>query len=332
MYNYRNQLRSIAKNQFPWLLNLYRIYRYHQGHFIGIQIETTTQCNLNCKMCPRDKNRIGNMDYDKFTGFINSLKKSTVIELCGVGETMMTPNLLDCLLFLKRSPHFFGFTSNFTIFNKELYDRILSKGKDSCRPDRICVSIDAADKKNYEEIRRGADFDEVLDNIRYLINRGYDNLSISSTIFPENEDQMPAIVKLASEVGIKKIRFQLAGIIGRIPKKVNKALCLQARDLGKKLGVEVTSPNILEFQGCVNPSWIYITYDGEVLPCCWITTFHTPKEYYTSSFGNIFKDNLDDIWNSPKWKVFRWRTLKREYPEFCHGCLMLDEDAKFYNI
>lgn len=330
MQNFKDSLRPIAKNQFPWLLKLYRIYKWHRGHFMGIQIETTTHCNLNCKMCPRDKNRIGNMDYNKFVELINSLKEPTVIELCGVGETMMTPNFLDYLLFLKKSPHYFGFTSNFTIFSKEFYDRILSKDESSCRPDRMCVSIDSADRKSYEEIRRGANFDKVLANIRYLTENGYDNLSISSTIFPENQTQMPAIVKLASEIGIKEIRFQLAGRVGKIPQKVDKTLYLEAKELGKRLGIRVFSPNILDFQGCFNPSWVYITYDGEILPCCWITTFHTPDEYYAYSFGNVFKDNLNKIWGSPKWKIFRRRTINGEYPTFCQRCLMLDKNAKFY--
>jgi len=55
--------------------------------------------------------------------------------------------------------------------------------------------------------------------------------------------------------------------------------------------------------------WIWhslvITWDGNVVPCC-----RDPKAKYI--MGNIFKNDLKDIWNNKKYKMFRKQILTNQ--------------------
>ncbi|GHV15043.1 hypothetical protein FACS189491_11880 [Spirochaetia bacterium] len=53
-----------------------------------------------------------------------------------------------------------------------------------------------------------------------------------------------------------------------------------------------------------------ITLDGSVVPCCYdFNNFHV--------FGNIFKQNVLDIWFGESYRKFRKDVKKGKIPEFC---------------
>lgn len=65
---------------------------------------------------------------------------------------------------------------------------------------------------------------------------------------------------------------------------------------------------------CYEP-WqtIYITYDGNVRPCCAMS----------ESFGNIMQSSIEDIWNNKKYRLLR-KTVNSKKPAFkaCRHCLL----------
>jgi len=57
-----------------------------------------------------------------------------------------------------------------------------------------------------------------------------------------------------------------------------------------------------------------ITWDGKVIPCC----FDKDAEYI---MGDLNQDSFRDIWNGPKYRIFRKSILSgRHMIEICRNC------------
>ena len=78
----------------------------------------------------------------------------------------------------------------------------------------------------------------------------------------------------------------------------------------------------------------FIRWDGDVSPCMGL--LHTADTYlgehkrriWHHSFGNVYKQSLDEIWNSEEYRSFRDRVHTFHYAPclFCGGCEQLQEN------
>jgi radical SAM protein with 4Fe4S-binding SPASM domain len=75
-------------------------------------------------------------------------------------------------------------------------------------------------------------------------------------------------------------------------------------------------------EGCFEPrNYISIDYNGNVTPCCHIRSDYGPHKKYI--FGNVYEDELSNIFYSKKAKEFRRRIFTSDYenyPEPCKHC------------
>ena len=106
----------------------------------------------------------------------------------------------------------------------------------------------------------------------------------------------------------------------------------EAEELGRTLGVQllgsgsVTAADSVrrDFSGapwraCRRPwNLIYITAQGNILPCCIAPFTITP--YPDLVLGNIFEQRVEEIWNGPAYQSWRGRMLEGEPPQPCAGC------------
>ena len=131
--------------------------------------EVDHACNLRCKMCwifesleyAQSLDGIRNVLYGVHE---RQLKHRTSVNLLG-GEPFFSKNcralvqtIIDENLDLRLS-----FISNLTIFDSGLLERIRTNGIGS-----FTISFDAGTKKTYESIRKNADFESVIGNIKKL--------------------------------------------------------------------------------------------------------------------------------------------------------------------
>ena len=94
--------------------------------------------------------------------------------------------------------------------------------------------------------------------------------------------------------------------------------------LSQELGVKVISwpkTEKSEKTGCSMP-WTnpYITYGGDVLPCCFIPQELEGRKRDENIMGNIYKDDFKTIWKSEKFTTFRKRMKNGEPPLSCKIC------------
>lgn len=135
---------------------------------LHIDIETTSDCNLKCPMCPRTfmKDKTGYMDMDLYKKIIDEIGgKVCAIKLNWRGEPTMHPKLAEMIRYAKQKGIMeVLLNSNGTCLNEKLSRDLILSGLDS-----ISFSFDSLDKKEYEKIRVGADYEKTINNIKQFI-------------------------------------------------------------------------------------------------------------------------------------------------------------------
>lgn len=137
-----------------------------------IFIESVMGCNLRCPMCPvpkgittMNKRSYQAMTLAIFTKIIEQIsEKPRQLWLNQLGEPLLNHDLLDFVKIAKSRGHSVDFTTNGTKMTPELADALIRQGLDG-----ITFSFDGWTKETYEQIRVGANYESVVENIRNFI-------------------------------------------------------------------------------------------------------------------------------------------------------------------
>ena len=135
-------------------------------HLNKLYIEPTNRCNLGCRTCMRNAwdEPPGLMSRVTFSRIIEGLKEFSpppAIFLGGLGEPLFHPDILPMVAQAKS----LGSTVE-VITNGTLLTRPMSEGLIEAGLDRLWVSLDGATPESYSDIRLGALFPEVVNNLK----------------------------------------------------------------------------------------------------------------------------------------------------------------------
>jgi radical SAM protein with 4Fe4S-binding SPASM domain len=160
----------------------------------------------------------------------------------------------------------------------------------------------------------------------------------------ENLAELPDLVRLAARLGVREVYVQRLVYYGqglavgeqslfRAIHAAEERSLAEAEALAQELGVTfrasgATTPrkSLLSPDGdgrpwsqCRRPSTlIYITANGNVLPCCFSP--FTTSDYPGLVLGNAFDTPLLDIWNGAPYDKFRAGLQTDTPPESCDRC------------
>ncbi|MBS3075015.1 radical SAM protein [Candidatus Pacearchaeota archaeon] len=295
------------------------------------QIEPTSECNLDCEMCIREKIGvpIGSLSFEDFKKILDKLDCLFKIHLSGQGEPFLNKEIFQMIEYANNRGILINLSSNGTLLTNNIIDKICDTNIGE-----IAVSLDSVNKKNYEKIRKGAKFEKVLENIRKLNlelkKRNKETiLSLSIVIMKKNIKELPEFISLANNLGVKKLIFQGLQEKQDYVEKYNpnakqesvselnheiKEAVRNAKILAKNHGITIIFDEEKTF-GCIWP-WrsIYITWNGYVTPCCKILNYRKP------CFGNILKEDFWKIWNGENYQSYRKLLRERKAPLACNGC------------
>lgn len=313
---------------------------------VHIQLEPTTACNLACITCPHEDyiKRAKHLTLDEFIRVFDQIKPEK-ITLSGFGEPFSNPRLPDMVRYAKDRGASVNTTSNMTLINDKLAERIVE-----CGLDLIKVSIDAARAETYKTIRGEDCHQKIVDGIRMITaikkrkNINHPSIRFNFVVQGANFREMADLVDLAHEIGVEAIYFQpleLVGIehlkekiVGDMTREGLLSEFKRAYEEARKVDLETNLSTLVgsfetfwkkyeevgtqkDSRICLLP-WFstYITVDGDVRPCC---SFPINPE---ANMGNIFKEDFKDIWNGKKYRAFRKaiREGKRPY-KICQNCV-----------
>ena len=219
--------------------------------------------------------------------------------------------------------------TNGTLLQNYNFDDILSSFHE------IVISFDSTDKETFQQLRPGAEYDLVVDNIGKLseLRKNHDTkLSLTTVISRVNADNVFDIIDFACQEDIEKVRFvSVRDIVGSDEVSVDmveaakeieqmKLLDIRQKDsimsYAHEKNIEIGySDNTLTSSSCWWPyNGVFITYDGYVTPCC------MRMEPRVICFGNVYEQSLDEIWNSGQYTEFRDKLKMGLVPEICKRC------------
>jgi MoaA/NifB/PqqE/SkfB family radical SAM enzyme len=317
---------------------------------VCLYLETTNRCNLLCTTCPRTFEELeppSDMNWQLFTSIVDQFPKIERVVLHGVGEPMMVAELPKMVKYLKERGVYVLFNTNGTLMRERKSRELIEAGLDEMR-----ISLDAAEPKAFEAVRGRDLFDRIVRNIKNFValkkQMGAEKprLSLWLTGLRETLEQLPAFMRLASEIGVPEVHLQRlvyfesnqiglarpeSSLFERRDTEEGKYL-LEAEKVAAELGVFFDASGAAEpetslrrMEGdtpwslCRRPwSLMYFTAHGRALPCC-IAPF-SMHGYENFTLGDAKTTPLREIWNGEDYQSFREGLLSDNPPKACAGC------------
>jgi len=172
-----------------------------------LNIEVTTQCNLECAMCMRRvwNEESGDMSLEVFQALVPVFPEIETINIIGIGEPLLNDNIFEMIRLGKEnlpSNGTFSLTTNATLIDEQIASKLVASGIDD-----LVISLDGACAETYNKIRNGANFDDVLKKVE-LIKQAKEaagvnapRIGIEFVAMKSNVDELPQLVDLAVQYG-----------------------------------------------------------------------------------------------------------------------------------
>lgn len=246
---------------------------------IHLDIEVNSDCNLKCVMCFQSFNppKKGRMSFKTYTKIIDDGAKNGLksIKLMYRGEPLLHPDIVKMVKYAKQKGIIeVMFNTNGNLLTEKKAKELIMAGLD-----RIIFSIDGYSKEFYESIRKGGNFNLVLNNVRRLKQ-----------------------LRLEYNYLTPRIRVQML-LLDSIKDKENHVN--RYKSFWKKYADDIGIDNVNDYDfSKIKDSWkckefkctslwqrLFIMWNGEIRLCC-------GDIYGKMILGNINKNSIKKIWHS----------------------------------
>ncbi len=317
----------------------------------SIYIEPTSRCNELCQQCPRtllSREDDRDLSYDNFRAIVDQFPVLDRVVLHGLGEPLLNKELPRMVSYLKARGTYVLFNSNGILLNEKRGQALIDAGLDEYR-----LSMDGATRETYAKVRGVDAFDKIWRNVRAFIQQqkaqdaSKPAVSLWFTAMRENLPDLPHLVDLAAEAGVKEIYLQrlvyfeegLAAsqqALFRRSSPEELAIVRQCEQACQELGITFKAAGsatpveslVRDFgarpwSGCNRPYTLtYITSSGNVLSCCFAPFGHKSAREYKEErvLGNVFQESIESIWQGEKYAAFR-SAFESDHPaRHCSQC------------
>ena len=331
MSNISDSFRILKTITFQRILNLVALKSsYHLSRILkksivwgkpfSLAIEPTTACNLGCPECPSGLKKFtrptGKMDLLFHRAVLKSVGKQVFyINYYFQGEPFLHPQFLDLIKEAKKQKIYTSTSTNAHFIDQVKADEIVHSGLD-----RLIISIDGMTQETYENYRVNGKLSKVIEATKCLIaSKNKLKSSTPHLIFQflavrQNEHEVPAVFKLAKEIGIEEVRIKTAQLYDY----KNGNTLMPENDEFSRYKLTPNGTYVLKYK-TGNHCWrmwssSVLTWDGKVVPCC----FDKDAQHV---LGSLIEKDFDLIWKSEKYHSFRRAILNnRNGIEICQNC------------
>ena len=320
--------RIIAKaNDFPTILTF----------------EPSSACNIKCEFCwvrsLDESMKRGNLAFEVFKKVIDDTYDfCTTIQLAWRGEPMVNKDLHRMVDYATKKDIYSAFSTNATFLNHKNIDLLLNAGLSE-----IVLALDGATKGTYESIRKGADFDIVIDNIKRLTVRkkemGLKNpvIKIQFIVTKKNAHEVPEFIRLTREIApdsayFKSLYIDKSGEDTSYIRKLEDEYFIELDDLPSRYTKAEGEDITLKNEGCPGithcpqyTKYPVISCNGDVIACCF-------DVYEKHRFGNVMDRPFKSIWKDRKYVSFRKNVMNKRALPMCKTCLPSDKGINIKNL
>lgn len=268
-------------------------------------------CNAQCPHCPYTNSNI-RMEYrdapymsgDIFRKIADETGEyGAYLRITGGGEPMLHPQATELLVYAKEVGCKVGVITNGSLFNEDNSRLLLSAGVDM-----IEFSVDACDAETYKIVRKGLDWNVLLENAERMI-RLREELGSPSKIVASCVNQKGVDVD-----AVERFWMEDVGVDYMIKRKfltwgVNTTIDGEdSADASAYIDTEqVPCPFIFER--------LNIDSRGNIMVCGYDISAHT-------ELGNVTTQSIRDIWAGPGFRFYRDKHLAGNAKDIplCAGC------------
>lgn len=267
-------------------------------HLKKIYLEITNGCNLNCDFCIKNKRKITNISFDNYKYIIDKIKDYTEeIYLHVLGEPLMHREINEFIDYAYNKGLLVNITTN---------GYLIKKIKDNKHIHRLNISVHSYN------IKYGISLNEYLDNIFEVIDKLRNETFISLRLWINSKDNDKVIdyINKRYNTNINKVNDN---------EKIKVINNLIIDTFHEFIWPDLSNNYYSEYGRCMAlKGHIGILSDGTIIPCCL-------DSKGVINLGNIYENNLDDIFNSPRVKSML-EGFKKGYKceELCRHCKFLD--------
>ncbi len=303
-------------------------------------IEPTTRCNLRCIHCSQTftSQLPTNLSLELFRSVVPALQAALELYLFGDGEVLLDipMHLAMIACAYQQDPACaLGFSTNGKLLTPEVFELYSTAGIQY-----IQLSIDAATKELYEQMRRGGSYDALLVNLegiaalRRRSNATQPQLHLATVISRQNYRQLPMLAEFA-----RRYEFNHWYINAEYPHNPGRDLLgLTAEDLAEleRIKVEMRRDYSAYYSIFVDPSiglrpdtseaWLEaespvfctvpwqrfeLKANGDIKIC----------PYYHKPVCSMKGASLQEVWNGEEFRrIRRAFTSGTDLPSYCIHC------------
>ncbi len=302
-----------------------------------IYIDLTRDCNLHCVMCRETPGRTGRtMEIDLFKRIVDETCHGvTSYSLFDWGEPLLVKDFRERLVYLfnhKRTEALIDISTNGMLMDEETSKFLIEHDVE------VTVSFDGANKRTFERIRRGANYELICRHLKMISGiaakmASYRAPGIYIAIQEDNWNELLEIVERIHSLGVRRIGMgpvvapqeysvkPTRHVLDNITRAIN-----YAEENGMAVDVFPTRMGEYVWDGntYIDASRFYIDencdapltctsigWDGDVFLCC-----------NEGEFVENLKDrSFVDIWMGDRYQELRERVNTKEaMPQKCKTC------------
>ena len=276
-------------------------------------IETVLGCNLRCVECAVGgglvRRKQGLMRLAQFDHILDKIKAhARYIYLHLWGEPMLNPDIFEMIVHASRYART-NISTNGNIVDNAMAKKLVASGVDE-----VIVSIDGVTQDVYEQYRRRGNatkaFQALLHIYKHMVLQGkHIQLTPQFIVFEHNYHQMDDFREACGKIGLVPV-FKAPYL--------REGTALREGPYAEFIRQKAQTPEErkVAMQGCNLNNVTDILLDGSVTACCY-------DHDGATTFGNIFEQDMESIWDSPRYQEFRQRVASGESTDFCmKNCLL----------
>ena len=289
----------------------------------NLQIEPSSVCNARCVFCYHSTNTGGTLlSTETFRKIISDAKgfpsKIKIVDLYSSGEPLCNPHFADMVNEVKQAgiSERVGVTTNGLLLTPKRIDDIITAGLDVIR-----ISVNGLNSETYKQIC-GIDvnFDKFMETLSYpYANKGKCQINIKIAdlaLRGENEETFKDMFgNIADTIFVERIMPYYKDVdYDALDQDIQK------RAIDGRYGMKQTNFHKVCYRPFIK---FQIATSGNITAsCCGCPVSDV-------IFGNVYKDNLVDVWNSSNRKAFLRMQLegKRFLHPVCKDCLIPNDIA-----
>ncbi len=260
--------------------------------FTVFNIELTNHCVMKCVMCPRTNNMtrpLGFMDFNIFAKAIDEIhayrpdgNDAETLWLHHFGESLLHPEFDRCIAYAEERHIRTGLSINPIMLTGKVADRLIA-----ARPRVLYISLDGHDDESFHEIRGMKNaYLKSRERLIEFLNKKTTSISQTAIILSMVDFNL-------NHDSIERTREYWESVKG-IDSFLTKSFTTwdgAASDINALAGNESGQTFDMSAVQCRWPfERMTITWDGDVVPCC----FDYNKKYI---LGSLRSSTLAEIWN-----------------------------------